>query len=103
MKNDFKLYDNIRSFTTGQGDDYTTGCLLNYNYFKKHYKIIAINLSEQQKLNSDPKAIKQINFTKNMKNDTPIFSIIEEAKETLLDFSKGTVKVFWFDFVLIKY
>ena len=103
MKNDFKLYDNIRSFTTGQGDDYTTGCLLNYNYFKKHYKIIAINLSEQQKLNSDPKAIKQINFTENMKNDTPIFSIIEEAKETLLDFSKGTVKVFWFDFVLIKY
>ena len=103
MKNDFKLYDNIRSFTTGQGDDYTTGCLLNYNYFKKHYKIIAINLSEQQKLNSYPKAIKQINFTENMKNDTPIFSIIEEAKETLLDFSKGTVKVLWFDFVLIKY
>ena len=99
MKNDFKLYDNIRSFTTGQGDDYTTGCLLNYNYFKKHYKIIEINLSKQQKLTSDPKAIKQINSTGNIKNDTPIFSIIEEAKETLLDFSKGTVKVLWFDFV----
>ena len=48
--------------TTGQGDDYTTGCLLDYNYFKKH-KMIAINLSKQQSLDAGPKAIEQINFT----------------------------------------
>ena len=36
IKNYIKTYDNIRKITTGQGDDYTTGCLLNYNYFKKH-------------------------------------------------------------------
>ena len=40
-----KTYKNIRKTATGQGDDYTTGCLLNYPYFKNHYKMIAINLS----------------------------------------------------------
>ena len=79
-------HDNIRKIATGQGDDYTTECLLDYNYFKKHYRLIAIDLSKQQKLDVDPKAI---------------FFIIKEAKETALDFSKGTVKVYWFHLVLI--
>ena len=48
MKNDFKAYDNITKITTGQGDDYTIGFLLDYNYFKEHYRLIAINLSKQQ-------------------------------------------------------
>ena len=42
-------YDNIRKIATGQGDDYTTGCLLDYSYFKEHYKLIAINLMLIQK------------------------------------------------------
>ena len=42
-----KTYDNIRKMTTGQGDDYANGCLLDYNYFKKRYKMIAIDLSKQ--------------------------------------------------------
>ena len=66
IKNDLKTYDNIRKITTGQGDDYTTGCLLDYTYFKKYYKLIAIYLSKQQKLDADPKAIQQINFTGNL-------------------------------------
>ena len=45
IKKYIKIYANIQKITTGQGDDYTTGCLLDYNYFKKH-KMIAINLSE---------------------------------------------------------
>ena len=49
--------------TTGQGDYYTTGCLLDYPYFKEHDKVIATDLSKQQTLNSDLKAIQQINFT----------------------------------------
>ena len=58
IKNDTKTYDNIRKITTGQRDDYTTGCLLDYNYFNKHYKKIAIDLSKQQALDVNPKAMK---------------------------------------------
>ena len=66
IKNDIKTYENIRKIATGQGDDYTTRCLLDYNYFIKHYKMIAIDLSKQQALDADPKAIQQINFTGNL-------------------------------------
>ena len=48
VKNDIKTYDNIRKISTGQVDDYTTGCLLDYNYLKEHYKTMAIGLSTQQ-------------------------------------------------------
>ena len=90
-----KTYENIRKITTGQGDDYTTGCLLDYPYFKNHYKMIAIDLSKQQALDADPRAIQQINFTANLDTagNTTILFIIEEAKETVLGFSQGTVKV----------
>ena len=62
---------------------------------KKYYKLIAIDLSKQQKLDADPKAIQQINFTGNLERngDTQIFFIIEEVKKTTLYFSKGTIKV----------
>ena len=90
-----KTYENIRKIATGQGDDYTTGCLLDYSYFKDHYKIIAIDLSKQQAVEADPRAIRQINFTANLDRagNTTMFFIIEEAKETVLDFSQATVKV----------
>ena len=96
-----KTYDNITKIATGQGDDYTTGCLLDYPCFKKYYKLIAINLRKQQKLD----AIQQINFTQSLTRDEGerMYVTIEEAKETVLDFSKGTVKVLWFYFVLTKY
>ena len=96
-----KTYDNITKIATGQGDDYTTGCLLDYPCFKKYYKLIAINLRKQQKLD----AIQQINFTRSLTRDKGerMYVTIEEAKETVLDFSKGTVKVLWFYFVLTKY
>ena len=61
-----KTYENIRKVSTGQGDDYTTSCLLDYSYFKDHYKVIAIDLSKQQALIADPRAIQQINFTANL-------------------------------------
>ena len=67
IKNYIKTYDNIWKITTGQGDDYTTGCLLDYYYFKRHYKKIAIDLSKQQGLDADPQAIQQINFTRNLR------------------------------------
>ena len=94
-KNDIRTYENIRKSATGQEDDYRTGCLLDYNYFKKHYKMIAIDLSKQQALDVNPKATQQINFIGNRScnNNRLIFFTIEDAKETILDFSQGTVKV----------
>ena len=90
-----KRFENIRKIRSGQGDDYTTGCFLDYNYFKKHYKMIAIDLSKQQELDADPKAIQQINFTGNLDgaNNAIMFFITEEVKEAISDFSQGTVKV----------
>ena len=61
-----KGYENIRKITIGQGDDYRTGCLLDYSYFKKHYETIKVDLSKQQALDANPKAIQQINFTANL-------------------------------------
>ena len=78
-----------------QGDDYSTGCLLYYTYFKKYYKMIAVDLSKQQVLDVDPKAIQQINFTANLDRagNTRFYFILEEAKEAAFRFSQGTVKV----------
>ena len=95
VKNNKITYDNIRKIATGQGDDYTTGCLLDYPYFTNTYKMIALDLSKQQTLDADPRAIQQINFTANLDRagNTRVYFIPEEAKETILDFSQGTVKV----------
>ena len=102
INSDLETYENIRKIATCQGDDYTAGCLLGYSYFKDYYKMIAIDLSKQQVLDADPRAILQNNITANLDRagDTTVFFIIDEAKETVLDFSQGTVKVFsaWFDF-----
>ena len=76
--------------------------MLDYNHFKEHYNTIAIDLSKQKELDCDPKAIQQISFTGNLENESTTFFIIEEVKETVLDFSQGTVKAFWFHF-LIQY
>ena len=62
INNDIKTYENIRKIATGQGDDYTTGCLLDHLNFKKIYKMIAIDLSKQQAFDADPRAIQQINL-----------------------------------------
>ena len=53
IKNDLKIHDNIQKIATCQGDDYTTGCLLDYPYFKKYYKLIAIDLNQQKKIDAD--------------------------------------------------
>ena len=88
-------HENIRRIVTGKGDDYTTVCLLDYCYFKKNYKMIAVDLSKQQAIDADPTAIQQTNFTANLDRpgNTTIFFIIEQEKETTFEFSQGTVKV----------
>ena len=103
IKNNLKIYDNIRKIVTGQGDDNTTGCLFDYPYFKKYYKLIAIDLSKQQKLHADPKARQQINFTGKLERaeGLTMFFIIEEVKETVLDFQKEQLNYSDFNILLI--
>ena len=96
IKNNKVTYENIRKIATGQGDDYKTGFLLDYPYFKDSYKMIAVDVSKQQALDAYPRAIQKINFTANLDRagNKRIYFIPEEEKETILDFLQGTAKVF---------
>ena len=83
--------------STGKGDDYTTGCLLDFSYFEKICRIIAFDLSNQKALDADSRAIQQLIFTGKIKAtaaDTRvvIFYVFEKSKETISEFSKGTTK-----------
>ena len=66
IKTDFRTYDNIWVTATGQGDDHTTGCLLDYPYFKQQYKMIAMDLIRQQESDADPNSMQKFNFTGNL-------------------------------------
>ena len=94
-----KQYDEIRRVSSGQGDDYTTGCLLDYTYFKDNYRLIAANLSKQEALDTYPRAIQQIVFqgvvggADKHKNKTVYY--LEKSKEAVLEFYKRTAKVLW--------
>ena len=98
INDSIKQYDEIRKISTGQGDDYTTGCLLDFAYFEKNYRLIAADLSKQKALDADSKAIQQIIFTGKIKSTVAnsgviIYYILEQSKETMLQFSKGTKNV----------
>ena len=88
-----KQYDEIRKTATGQGDDYTTGCLLDYQYFKDHYNLIAIDLGKQKELDADSRAVQQIEFYGMLKTNLQVCTILEKSKETMLEFYKGTAKL----------
>ena len=97
INDSIKQYDETRKISTGQGDDYT-GCLLDFAYFEKKYRLIEVDLRKQKALDVDSKAIQQIIFTGKIKAtgaDTRviIYYILEKLKETMLKFSKGTTKV----------
>ena len=98
INNSIKQYEEIRKISTGKGDDYTTGCLLDFAYFEKNYRLIAVDLSKQKALDADSRAIQQIFFTGKIKAteaDTKviIYYILEKSKETILQFFKGATKV----------
>ena len=88
-----KQYDEVRKISTGQGDDYTTACLLDFAYIKKICRLIAADLSKQKALDADPRVIQQIIFTGKATQNTFIYYILEQSKETILKFSKGTANV----------
>ena len=93
INDSIKQYDEVRKISTGKGDDYTTGCLLDFAYFEKNYRIIAVDLSKQKALDADSRAIQQIIFTGKTSADVVIYYILEKSKETILEFSKGTTNV----------
>ena len=93
INDSIKQYDEIRKISTGQGDDYTTGCLLDFAYFEKNYRLIAVDLSKQKALDADSRAIQQIIFTGKASAGVMIYYILEQSKEAILQFSKGTTKV----------
>ena len=74
IRSDIKRYEEIKKLTTGRGKDCTIGCLLDYEYIKNHYRVIAVNLRRQKELDADPKEIQQIEFTGRFKNTDGINS-----------------------------
>ena len=108
IDSDLKQYKEIRKLTTGQGENYTTGCLLDYEYIKSCYRIITVDLSRQKKLDADLKTIQQIDFFEQLKKldsngnailnaddgqSMFVLTILEKIKETQLTFSQRSLTV----------
>ena len=85
----------FKKVSTGQEDDYTTGCLLDYAYFKNNCRLLAVDLSKQKVLDADPRAIQQIVFQGKAGQKLRLYTILEKSKETALEFFKGTAKVLY--------
>ena len=94
-----KKKEELRKIMTGRGEDYTTGSLLDYDYWGKKYKLICCDLSKQKVLDSNPKANQQIEFIYKLGDgieqaNAEILTVLEKEKEANLEFSKGMVKVY---------
>ena len=94
IESDIEKYRELKKVMIGKGEDYTTGCLLDYNYFKEHYKLVAVDLSKQKELDADPRAIQKIEFKYMLETNSTIYWVLEKSKETILEFYKGIVKVY---------
>ena len=84
VNNQIRNYDEIRKLAAEKGDDYKTGCLLYYQYFKDHYQLIAVDLSKQKDLDGDPRAIQQIESYRILKTKSQVCTVLEKSKETVL-------------------
>ena len=62
IESDIEKYRELKKVMIEKGEDYTTGSLLDYDYFNKHYKLVAVDLSKEKELDADPRAIQQIEF-----------------------------------------
>ena len=94
IESDIEKYRELKKVMIGKGEDYTTGSLLDFNYFKKHYKLLAVGLYKQKELHADPRAIQQIEFKYMLGTNSTIYWILKKSEETILEFYKGTVKVY---------
>ena len=94
IESDIEKYRELKKAMIGKGEDYTTGSLLDYNYFDKHYKLVTVDLSNQKELDADLRAIQHIEFKYMLETSSTIYWVPEKSKETILEFYKGTVKVY---------
>ena len=94
IESDIEKYRELTKVMIGKGEDNTTGSLFDFNYFDKHYKLVAVDLSKQKELDADPIAIQQIEFKYMLRTNSTIYWVFEKSKETILEFDKGTVKVY---------
>ena len=94
IESDIEKYRDLKKVMIGKVEDYTTGTLLDFNYFKKHYKLVAVDLSKQKELDADPRAIYQIEFKYMLGTNSTIYLVPEKSKETIVELYKGTAKVY---------
>ena len=88
IESDIEKYRELKKVMIGKGEDYTTGSLLDFNYFDKHYKSVAVDLSKQKELDADPRAIQQIEFKYMLGTNSTIYWVLGKSKETILEFYK---------------
>ena len=93
IKNEEEAYEKIIDIS--KNSEYTTGNLLDYDYFKKYYKLVAIDLSKQQVLQENKDLIQQINFIGRLEAESNVFIIIEKKEETDLEFSQNFANVLY--------
>ena len=96
IKTEEEVYEKIIDIS--RNNEYTTGNLLDYDYFKKYYKLIAIDLSKQQVLQENEDLIQQINFIGKLEEAANVFIIIEKKENTILEFSQNLANIihkFW--------
>ena len=94
IEGDIEKYRELKKVMIGKGEYYIIGYLLDFNYFDKHYKLVAVDLSKQKELDPDPRAIQQIELKYMLGTNPTIYWVFEKSKETILEFYKGTVKVY---------
>ena len=94
IESNIEKYRELKKVMIGKGEDYTTGSLLDFNYFDKHYKLVAVDLSKQKELDADPRAIQQIEFKYMLGTNSIFYWVLEKSKDIILEFYKGTVKVY---------
>ena len=93
IKSEEEAYEKIRDIS--RNNEYTTGNLLDYDHFKKHYKLIAIDLSKQQVLQENKDLIQQINFIGKLEEAANVFIIIKKKENTVLEFSQNLANIIY--------
>ena len=94
IQSDIEKYRELKKVMIGKREDYATGSLLDFNYFDKYYKLVAVDLSKQKELNADPRAIQQTEFKYMLGTNSTIYWVRVKSEETILEFYKGIVKVY---------
>ena len=93
ISHEITKYNELIKLTTVTGEDFATGCLLDYKYYKEHYKITACDLSKESILDSDPRNVQEIQAEFMLNVNFQILTILEKSREAVLESSKGQTKV----------